>query len=104
MRGAHAFDSPIGKLSFLAISGFRDWLLPEREWDFHFLKSRFPLLIGARATLTRLLGRARIRRLPLPLEGRGDEWYALLAFWIMYFGCWNIRGLNDPLKQGEIRK
>jgi hypothetical protein len=22
----------------------------------------------------------------------------------MYFACWNIRGLNDPLKQGEVRK
>lgn len=22
----------------------------------------------------------------------------------MFFACWNIRGLNDPLKQGEVRK
>jgi hypothetical protein len=22
----------------------------------------------------------------------------------MFFACWNIRGLNDPWKQGEVRK
>ena len=22
----------------------------------------------------------------------------------MIFGCWNIRGLNDPMKQAEVRR
>ena len=26
-----------------------------------------------------------------------------LCIFIMIFGCWNIRGLNDPLKQREVR-
>ena len=29
---------------------------------------------------------------------------ALLFYVLMFLGCWNIRGLNDPIKQAEVRR
>lgn len=43
----------------------------------------------------------------LPLLGDGgDEVWCLpnFGFFFLMIGCWNIRGLNDPLTQSEIRR